>query len=112
VEFAFTDGSSPVGLLVRRLSEVQDLLSALPNDAFEERAALIAEREELRQLAAQHASGADLERPTEDLRCELEALRREWVRQTPSTPPSARLAVRIGRLTDILNQREAVDVRE
>lgn len=77
VEFAFTDGTSAVGLLVRRLSEVQDLLSALPNDAFVERSALVAEREELQLLAAQHASGADRERPTEDLRRELEALRSE-----------------------------------
>ena len=88
------------------MSEVQDLLSALPNDAFAEREILLAEREELRIRAEHHAAGADRERPTEDLHHELSLLRAEWARQAPGSPSAVRIAGRIDRLTEILSERE------
>jgi len=98
---------SPVELLFKRLSEVQDQLSRLPNDAFAERAALLAERDDLRRRAERHAEGADLERPTEDLRHELAVLQREWSRMSPSDAEAVRLAARVNRLIAILGEREA-----
>lgn len=96
---------SPVEQLVRRLSEIQDLLSGLPNDAFEERAALLAERAELQCRASEHAAGADRERPTEDLLKELEALRVRNEREVASEVQTLRTVTRINRLTGILSAR-------
>lgn len=104
VEYAFTDEMSPVEVLVKRLSEVQDLLSELPNDAFAEREALLAEREALRARAEMHAAGADKARTSEDLRHELAALRLEIVRGQNQSE-SVRIVERIDRLTTILAER-------
>lgn len=111
VEFAFTDATSAVGLLVRRLSEVQDLLSALPNDAFVERSALVAEREELQLLAAQHASGADRERSIEDCGASSRHRGVSGSGTDPFSSRPARPAVRISHLTDSMHEREAATGR-
>jgi hypothetical protein len=102
---------SPVQLLVMRLSEVQDLLSDLPNDAFAERAALLAERDELQALAARHTAGADRDRPTEDLRHEIEALSLAWRDQDAGTATAVRIADRTRTLTGILVERESGRLR-
>lgn len=93
---------SSVELLFRRISEVQDLLSVLPNDAFAERSALLAEREELRERVDRYAEGADRERPAEDLRHELASLRWERNSLSDDDPRAVRIAARISRLTGIL----------
>ena len=66
---------SAVETLVRQLADVQDQLIALPDDAFAERYKLLQRQDELRSQAAEHAKGADIERPTEDLLVELVSLR-------------------------------------
>jgi hypothetical protein len=101
-EYASIDDMSPVELLVRRISEIQDLLSTLPNDAFAERSALLAEREELGRRAERYAAGADRERPAEDLRHELALLRDERNGLAFDDPRSVRISARIDRLAGIL----------
>lgn len=64
-----------LGEVLRRLSEVQDELLALPDDAFAERYALQQRRDELRAAAAEHSEDWDSERPSADLRSELRSLR-------------------------------------
>lgn len=98
---------SPVELLVMRLSEVQDLLSDLPNDAFAERAALLAERDKLQARAARHAAGADRDRPAEDLRHEIDALSLARREEAVGGATAVRIASRIKRLTGILVERES-----
>ncbi len=93
-----------VELLVRRLSEVQDLLVQLPDDAFEEREALIKKRDRLRAEAAAHAAGADIERPNEDLLSEVAALRRQRG-SAAGCEEIIRIEGRIGRLEEILRDR-------
>ena len=61
--------------VVRRLSEVQDQLLALPDDAFSEKYRLQQRRKELRDLAKEFADDWDAERPTENLLGELKSLR-------------------------------------
>ena len=90
-------------MLVQELSEVQDLLIALPDDAFAEREALIRRRDELRARAEAHAAGADPERPTEDLLAELVSLRMH--RGAAQGDERLRIEGRIDRLTGILGTR-------
>jgi hypothetical protein len=92
-----------VELLVQELSEVQDLLIALPDDAFSEREELIRRRDELRARADAHAAGADHERPTEDLLAELVSLRMH--RATAKGDDRLRIEGRIDRLEGILDTR-------
>jgi hypothetical protein len=99
-----------VASLVQELSEIQDRLVALPDDAFAERSELIRRRDELRSEAEAHAAGADPARPTEDLLAELAALRRR--RSDLSTAGSGavsdeaiRLESRIARIEVILESR-------
>ncbi len=106
---------SSVESLVRKLSEIQELLVALPDDAFGERAELIRRRDELRSEAARHAAGADQERPTEDLLAELVALRLRradvgTVSAGSISDEGARLERRLGRIETILEARD-VDLR-
>ena len=61
--------------VLQGLSEVQDQLLALPDDAFAEKFRLQKHRDELRAQAAEFAQDWDAERPTEDLLAELVALR-------------------------------------
>ena len=61
--------------VVRRLSEVQDQLLALPDDAFAEKYRLQQRRKELRDLAEEFTDDWDAERPTENLLRELKSLR-------------------------------------
>ena len=61
--------------VVRRLSEVQDQLLALADDAFAEKYRLQQRRDELRDLAEEFADDWDAERATEDLLRELKSLR-------------------------------------
>jgi hypothetical protein len=99
---------SPVELLVRRLSEVQDLLSDLPNDAFAERAALLKERSQLQARAEMHAAGADRERTSEDLRNELTLLRLTASGLGDDSQEAARIAARMKRLGDIVRERDSL----
>lgn len=92
-----------VELLVQELSEVQDLLIALPDDAFAEREALIRRRDDLRARAEAHAAGADHGRPTEDVLAELVSLRRNGL--TAKGDERLRIEVRIDRLEGILSAR-------
>ncbi len=93
---------STVESLVKELSEVQDLLVALPDDAFAEREELLRRRDELQALAEQHAEGADAARPTEDLRAELVALQLH----DPNAPDERlRRESRISRIREILTRR-------
>ena len=57
------------------LSEVQDRLIALPDDAFAERYELRCRQDELRDQMASLRIDFDVERPTEDLLAELSGLR-------------------------------------
>jgi hypothetical protein len=98
---------SPVELLVTRLSEVQGLLSDLPNDAFAERAALLAERDELQARAARHAAGADPDRPAADIQHEIDGLSLAWREEDAGSATAVRILGRIERLTGILVERES-----
>jgi hypothetical protein len=98
---------SPVEQLVKCLSEVQSLLSELPNDAFAERSALLAKRAELQARAELHSAGADKERSNEDLRHELATLRLECARRNGRTE-SVRVVERIERLATILAERGSI----
>jgi len=60
---------------LRELSEVQDRLNALPDDAFAERYELRCRQDELRDQMASFRVDFDAERPTEDLLVELTGLR-------------------------------------
>ena len=93
-----------VELLVQELSEVQDLLIALPDDAFDEREELIRRRDGLRARAEAHAAGADIARPTEDLLAELTSLRLH--RTEAEGDERLRLEARIDRLEGILTSRD------
>ncbi len=95
-----------VEMLVKKLSEVQDLLVALPDDAFDERERLIRLRAELQAQAAAHAAGADPKRPAEDLRSEMAALQ-ERIGTVPEDE-RIRLETRISRINTILHQRRPV----
>ena len=95
---------STVESLVRRLSEVQDLLIALPDDAFAEREELIRQRDELQAQAAHHAAGADHERPAEDLLAELASLQIQRS-SAASEEDGLRIEGRISRLEGILDER-------
>lgn len=64
-----------VDAVLRELSEIQDRLIELPDDAFAERYRLRNRRDELRAQAAEFAQDWDNDRPTEDLLRELAALR-------------------------------------
>jgi hypothetical protein len=64
-----------VGDLLRQLSEVQKALLALPDDAFADKYLLNQRRDELRAAAAEARANFDTERPSDDLRSELKALR-------------------------------------
>lgn len=97
---------TPVEVLVRELVAVQDQLIALPDDEFGERFELLRRQDELRFRAAQHAEGADQERPTEDLLAELVGLR--VARADGETSP--RRTGRIARIEDVLTGR-GVDPR-
>lgn len=91
--------------LVKQLSEVQDLLIALPDDAFEERFELIHRRDELRTKAAHYAAGADPERPTEDLRAELVALR---LRRSDMGTAGGGISDELSRLKRRISRLEAI----
>jgi septal ring factor EnvC (AmiA/AmiB activator) len=99
---------APVEQLVRRLSEVQDLLSDLPNDAFAERAALLAERRELQARAEMYAAGADRERSSDDLCNEISSLRIAANRVASDSQEAARIIARIERLNAIVRERESI----
>lgn len=88
--------------LVKELAAVQDALIALPDDAFVERFNLVRRRDELRQLADEHAEGADMERPIEDLLAELVTLRTHLVDN-----PSLRDEGRIAKIMKVLDRRGA-----
>ena len=103
-EYECIDEMTQVDLLVRRLSEVQELLVQLPDDAFEEREALVKRRDELRAKAAAHAAGADLERPTEDLLSEVASLQRQRGTAT-GCEEIIKIEGRISRLGEILGAR-------
>ena len=96
---------APVEQLVRRLSEIQDRLSGLPNDAFEERCALLDEWDRLQSQAADCAAGADAERPTEDLLKELDNLRISIEHELEESEAVLRIVSRINRLSGILSSR-------
>ncbi len=89
--------------LVRKLSEVQELLISLPDDAFAEREALIRRRDELRSQAEHYAAGADRKRPTEDLLHELDTLRRRLSGE--DIGDRLRIEGRIDRIESILSER-------
>lgn len=95
-----------VEILVKKLSEVQDLLVELPDDAFGERERLIRLRAELQTQADAHAAGADLRRPAEDLRSEMAALQQRIV--TAPKGERIRLETRISRIKAILQQRRPI----
>ncbi len=95
---------STVESLVRRLSEVQDLLVALPDDAFSERDELLRLRDELRAQAEVHAAGADHERLSEELAAEIALLRRQ-LRDMIGDQERLRIEGRIERLERILDER-------
>lgn len=95
-----------VETLVKKLSEVQDLLVALPDDAFDERERLIGIRAELQAEADAHAAGADLERPAEDLRSEMAALQMRI--GAAAEDERIRLQTRISRISAILHQRRPI----
>lgn len=63
------------GDLVRQLSEVQDQLNALPDDAFALRSELRTRQSELREQARSFAYARDEDKFDEDLLEELRALR-------------------------------------
>jgi len=63
--------------LLRRLSEVQDQLLALPDDAFAERYELRRRQDELREEASAFAQDAHAGSSTDDLLTELESLRQQ-----------------------------------
>ena len=60
---------------LRELSDVQDRLNALPDDAFAERYELRCRQDELRDQMASFRVDFDAERSTEDLLSELSGLR-------------------------------------
>lgn len=60
---------------LRELSEVQDRLNALPDDAFAERYELRCRQDELRDQMASFRVDFDAERSTEELLAELSSLR-------------------------------------
>ncbi len=62
-------------LILRELSEVQDRLIALPEDAFAERYELRCHQDELRDQMASFRVDFDAERSTDDLLAELSGLR-------------------------------------
>jgi hypothetical protein len=62
-------------LALHELSEVQDRLNALPEDAFAERYELRCRQDELRDQMASFRVDFDAERSTEDLLSELSGLR-------------------------------------
>jgi hypothetical protein len=99
---------STVESLVRELSEVQDLLVLLPDDAFAEREELIRRRDELRAMADRHAAGVDEARLTEDLLAELAALRRRRCAMI-GEEERLRLEGRIARLEDIVEGRNSTE---
>ena len=88
--------------LVKELAAVQDELIALPDDAFTERFDLVRRRDELRHLADDHAEGADMERPIEDLLVELVTLRTRLV-----DSPSLRSEGRVAKIMKVLDRRGA-----
>lgn len=77
--------------VLRELSEVQDRLNALPEDAFAERYELRSRQAELRDRAASFRVDFDAERSTADLLSELSGLR-------------SRLAVIEGQRIDMVSQ--------
>ncbi|MDJ0952795.1 MAG: hypothetical protein QNJ81_03880 [Acidimicrobiia bacterium] len=97
---------STVESLVRRLSEVQDLLVALPDDAFAERDELLRLRDQLRAQAELHAAGADPERLTEELLAEIALLRRQLCDMI-GEQERLRIEGRIERLERILDERQS-----
>ena len=86
------------------LAEVQDLLVALPDDAFAERKRLRKRQEELLEQAARHAAGVDVERPTDDLLAEIDLLRLRY-QDAEGTDESLRIATRISHLEAVLRSR-------
>jgi hypothetical protein len=64
-----------VDAVLRELSEIQDRLNELPDDAFAEKYRLHNRRDELRAPAAEFVQDWDSDRPTEDLLRELAGLR-------------------------------------
>ena len=96
-----------VEALVKELSEVQDLLVKLPDDAFVERERLIRRRADLQAAADTHAAGVDVARPKEDLRAELEMLRMR-MKSAPSGERT-RLEARFSRIAEILRYRGGDD---
>lgn len=65
-----------VGSILRELEQVQDRLSALTTDAYEEKLALLTLQEELRTRAARMADDVDADCSTQDLLTRLASLRR------------------------------------
>ena len=61
--------------LIRELAEVNNLMWALPDDAFAEKYELQMKRDALRKRAEEYAVDADKERTTADLLAELSGLR-------------------------------------
>ena len=106
---------STVETLVRQLSDIQDQLIALPDDAFDQRFELVRRQQELRGQAADHAEGADKERTTEDLLAELASLRfrseeQRMVDTSARSHDITRVEGRIARIRGILIER-GVDPR-
>jgi len=93
---------TPVESLVKKLAEVQNLLVALPDDAFFERAELVRRREDLQAEAEMYSAGVDRERSTEDLRLELAQLRAV---EPNSDTERRRRGARISHIEDVLGER-------
>lgn len=68
--------SSPLDELTRRLSQIQDELSALPCGASPQRYELLIERDRLRRAATAYREGLDDGRSTKRLEAELASLKR------------------------------------
>ncbi len=63
--------------VLKELSDVQDALLALPDDAFGEKYELQQRRDELRETAAAFSEDLEAQRSSDDLWVELKALRRQ-----------------------------------
>jgi DNA repair exonuclease SbcCD ATPase subunit len=68
---------SDIDAIFHEITEIDQQLSDLPEDAFDERARLQARHEELRQQAARLAAESDVDRPIGELETELAALRQQ-----------------------------------
>jgi DNA repair exonuclease SbcCD ATPase subunit len=68
---------SDIDAIFHEITDIDQKLAELPDDAYDERARLQERHEELRRQAAELAAASDADRPTGDIEAELASLRQQ-----------------------------------